>query len=168
MHRKHFFLMVIGCTIILLDQITKSLVQSQFELHESMIVIDGFFALTYIQNPGAAFGFMAEQGAAFRGVFFTIISIIALILLSVIFRQTPNEDTLALIAVSLLFGGAIGNMIDRIRLGKVVDFLDFFIGRHHWPAFNVADSSITVGVSLMMFHLFLQKKQVTQEPDGRD
>ncbi len=95
--------------------------------------------------------------------FFLIVSIIALILLVIFFRQTPPEDTYSLVALSLLFGGAIGNMIDRVRLGVVVDFLDFYIGQSHWPAFNVADSAITIGVSIMMLTLFFDKKDAPDQ-----
>jgi len=161
MRRKSLFLILISGGIIIFDQITKVIVEKRFELHESIVVIDGLFSLTYILNPGAAFGFLANRNPTFRMVFFLSVSVIALVLLGAFFRDTPAEDTLGLTAISLLFGGAIGNLIDRIRLGKVIDFLDFYINQHHWPAFNVADSAITVGISLLMFHLFFQKKEST-------
>jgi len=155
---KYIYLVLIGGVTIILDQITKVIVQNKFDLHESIVVMEGFFSLTYILNPGAAFGFMADQSETFRAIFFGIVSILALSLLIAFFRQTPANDTFSLIALSLLFGGAIGNMIDRVRLGEVVDFLDFYVGQSHWPAFNVADSAITIGVSIMMVHLFFEKK----------
>ncbi len=159
MNRKTRFLLPISLSIIVLDQITKIWVEKNFKLHESVIVIDGYFSFTYILNPGAAFGFLGNQGETFRMFFFGIVSVIALILLGLFFRDTEKEDTVALTAISMLFGGAIGNMIDRVRLGEVIDFLDFYIGEHHWPAFNVADSAITVGISLLMIHLFFPKKE---------
>ncbi len=158
MRRKTLFLIFISGGIIVLDQITKVIVEERFELYESIVVLEGFFSLTYILNPGAAFGFLADQNATFRMIFFLSVSVIALVLLGAFFRDTPTEDTMGLTAISLLFGGAIGNLIDRIRLGEVIDFLDFYINEHHWPAFNVADSAITVGISLLMFHLFLHKE----------
>lgn len=160
---KYLYLVLIGGSTIILDQITKIIVQNKFELHESVVVLEGFFSLTYILNPGAAFGFLADQSETFRAIFFGAVSIIALTILIVFFRQTPADDTYSLLALSLLFGGAIGNMIDRVRLGEVVDFLDFYIGRYHWPAFNVADSAITIGVSIMMLHLFFEKKDSTDQ-----
>ncbi len=163
MRRRYFFLLFIGCGIAFIDQFTKRMIQTEFRLHESIPVIDGFFSLTYILNPGAAFGIFADQSETFRSIFFMAVSIIALTLLAFFFRQTPSEDTFSLVAISLLFGGAIGNMIDRIRLGEVVDFLDFYVGKYHWPAFNVADSAITVGVSLMMLQLFFQKGRDEEE-----
>ncbi|MFY9268530.1 MAG: signal peptidase II [Candidatus Manganitrophaceae bacterium] len=153
-----FFALIAGGTI-LLDQITKFLIQREMPLHESVVLIQGFFSLTHIRNPGAAFGFLANQSAGFRSIFFLVISIIALSLLLAFYRQIPKEDLWSLLAVSLLFGGAIGNLIDRIRFGEVVDFLDFYIGRYHWPAFNVADSAITIGISLLMFDLFWSKRE---------
>lgn len=163
MHRKTLFLVFISGGIVVLDQITKIIVEKRFALYESVVVFEGFFSLTYILNPGAAFGFLADQNATFRMVFFLSVSVIALVLLGIFFRDTPTEDTMGLTAISLLFGGAIGNGIDRIRLGEVIDFLDFYINQHHWPAFNVADSAITIGISLLMFHLFLHKKSLPKK-----
>lgn len=159
MPRKPLFLILISGGTVVLDQITKLVVQRNFTLHESLPIIEGFFSLTYILNPGAAFGFLADQNATFRAIFFFVVSVIALTLLMVFFHQTPEDDPLGLTAISLLFGGAVGNLIDRIRLGEVVDFLDFYIGQYHWPAFNVADSAITIGISFLMLHLFFQKKE---------
>jgi signal peptidase II len=165
---KYLYLVLIGGSTIVLDQVTKHIVQDRFDLHESVVVLDGVFSLTYILNPGAAFGFMGSQSETFRAIFFLVVSIIALTLLIIFFRQTAVDDSYGLIALSLLFGGAIGNMIDRIRLGEVVDFLDFYVGQYHWPAFNVADSAITIGVSIMMLHLFFEKKdEVDQEIEAR-
>ncbi len=166
MRRKVFILIVICGSVVLLDQITKLMVQDRFALHESIVVVNGFFSLTYILNPGAAFGFLADQNETFRTVFFLSVSVIALTLLLVFYRDTPADDTIGLFAISLLFGGAIGNLIDRIRIGEVVDFLDFYIAQHHWPAFNVADSAITVGISLMLYHLiFIKKEVIEQNPE---
>lgn len=159
MSRKSRFLFLISGNIVLLDQITKVWVQKRFQLHESLVLIEGYLSLTYVLNPGAAFGFFADQGATFRMVFFLSVSVIALLLLGAFFRDTPSEDSVGLMALSLLFGGAVGNLIDRIRQGEVIDFIDFYIGRSHWPAFNVADSAITIGISLLMVHLYLQKKE---------
>jgi len=167
MSRKPLFLVLISGSTIALDQLTKLQVQKHFSLHESLPILEGFFSLTYILNPGAAFGFLADQGETFRAIFFLVVSVIALGLLASFFRQTPEDEPLALGAISLLFGGAIGNLIDRVRLGEVVDFLDFYIGQHHWPAFNVADSAITVGISFLMIHLFLEKKQEKGDANGQ-
>lgn len=155
---KLLFLTLIGGGIIILDQVTKYYIHKIFRLNESVVVIRHFFSLTYIRNPGAAFGFLADQSGGFRAIFFLIISIIALSLLTFFFLQVPENDTHALVSISLLFGGAVGNLIDRLRLGEVIDFLDFYLGLFHWPAFNVADSAITIGISLLMFNLFWARK----------
>lgn len=164
---KLIFLTLIGGGIILLDQVTKHYIQQFLRLHESVTVIEGFFSLTYIRNPGAAFGFLAGQSAGFRSVFFFTVSAVALVLLIFFLLQTPKEDTYGLVALSLLFGGAVGNLIDRLRYGEVVDFLDFYVDRFHWPAFNVADSAITVGISLLMFSIFFQK-EVPRASEARE
>jgi signal peptidase II len=157
---KLISLTLIGGGTIILDQITKLLVQKVFRLNESVVVIQDFFSLTYIRNPGAAFGLFADQSSGFRSIFFLVVSIVALSILLYFLAQTPKEDKSSLVAISLLFGGAIGNLIDRVRMGEVIDFLDFYIGRFHWPAFNVADSAITIGISLLMFNLFWIKRKV--------
>ncbi|HLG22598.1 MAG TPA: signal peptidase II [Candidatus Manganitrophaceae bacterium] len=160
-YNKLLLLTLIGGGTIILDQVSKFYVQQALRLNESVVVIQNFFSLTYIRNPGAAFGFFADHSAQFRAVFFLIISLIALSLLVFFFLQVPKDDIRALLSISLLFGGAIGNLLDRIRFGEVIDFLDFYLGRFHWPAFNVADSAITIGISLLMFGLFWAKKDVS-------
>ncbi len=135
--------------VILLDQFTKWSIDRWMRLHESVVVIEDFFSLTYIRNPGAAFGLFSQIGAL-RTPIFLAISLAALVVLTLFFFQTPRGETATLIALSLLFGGAIGNLVDRLRFGEVIDFLDFYVGQYHWPAFNVADSAITIGISLIL------------------
>ena len=148
--------------MVLIDQITKSFIAKSFDLYESMVVIRHFFSITYTRNPGAAFGFLAEQDGHFRSIFFLLISCIALIFLIYFFMNTPPEERFSLAAISLILGGAIGNFLDRINMGEVIDFLDFYIGQHHWWIFNVADSAITVGISILVLQMFLKK---TKESD---
>ncbi|RUM89944.1 MAG: signal peptidase II [Thermodesulfatator sp.] len=140
---------IIAITVLVLDQLSKNLVISRFFLHESVPVIPGFFSLTYIRNTGAAFGILAGQ-EAWRHIFFQTVSLLALGAIVYLF-WTSRRDALALWGASLVFGGAAGNLIDRIRFGYVVDFLDFFLGRYHWPAFNIADSAITIGAFVLAF-----------------
>ncbi len=144
--------------IIILDQLTKILIQQTMELYQSQVVIDGFFNLTYIQNPGAAFGIFAEYGSHWRTVFLTAVGILAVILLSLYFKKSPSDAWGTHLSFSLILGGAFGNLIDRVRLGAVVDFLDFYLGKYHWPAFNVADSSISVGLGILVFLFFVKGK----------
>jgi signal peptidase II len=158
---RYLLLVTISLTIIGLDQITKYLIHHSMRLHESIPVVNGFFAITYIRNPGAAFGFLAEMGDQFRFYFFVTVSVAALIFLVIFFYRTPREDLLAQIGISLVVGGAFGNLIDRLRLGEVIDFLDFFVGPYHWPAFNVADSAISIGLAILILQLFLRTKAET-------
>ena len=148
---------LVGTAIILLDQVTKVYIMQTMRLHESIPVIEGFFSLTYIRNPGAAFGLLASASSGFRTIFFGLTSIFALVLLTTIFFRMRTEDRLGQISVSAILGGAIGNLFDRVRYGEVIDFLDFFVGGYHWPAFNVADAAISVGVFFLIFHFALEK-----------
>ena len=150
-------LLTIALPVVALDQATKALVMAAIEKYHTVTVIPGFFNLVHIYNPGGAFGFLASQGTVVRNVFFFSVSWLAILLVLYFFWRTPRGYRLLSSAFALILGGALGNMIDRIRLGKVVDFLDVYIGRHHWPAFNIADSAITVGMLIFVFHLLFRK-----------
>jgi len=146
--------------VVALDQLSKLWVVRRFALHESREVVPGFFNLTHIVNYGAAFGFLnSGTPAAWRTAFFSVVALAAICLMLAFLRQARDEGRRMEMAVSLVAGGAAGNLIDRLRLGYVVDFLDFYIGRHHWPAFNVADSAITVGVALFLLETFIATKK---------
>ena len=155
---KHRLLIGTVTIAVVLDQLTKEWIQRTMELHQSIPVIPDFFNLTLIKNPGAAFGLLSESGGALRTAFFIVVAIVALGVLTYLYRNTPREIWVLRLALSLVMAGAVGNLIDRVRFGEVVDFLDFYVGRYHWPAFNVADSCITVGVTLLILHGFLSRK----------
>jgi signal peptidase II len=158
--KKNILIFILGAAfVIALDQITKAAIVTKFVLHESYAIIDGFFNLVYVMNPGAAFGFLAGASAIFRYVFFIGITsaVILLILYYIVKSKSQNMQTV--ISLTLIFSGAVGNLIDRIRFGAVVDFLDFYIGTWHWPAFNVADSSIFLGAVLMIWAMIIQRKE---------
>jgi signal peptidase II len=144
---------------MILDQVVKFYIQQTMRLHETVVVIPGFFHLTHIRNPGAAFGLLADQGNGFRFVFFMITSTVAVALLIMLLYKTPHDQWLAPVAISLVLGGAFGNLLDRIRFGEVVDFLDFFVSGVHWPAFNVADSAITIGITILTIHFFIDQRK---------
>lgn len=167
MERRYIILLSAGLGTLILDQLTKALVVSRMQLHESVAIIENFLAITYIKNPGAAFGIFAGAGESFRFYFFVSASVAALVFLSVFFLKTPKGDFMSLTGISLVMGGALGNLTDRLRLGEVVDFVDFFIGPYHWPAFNVADSAITVGMGLLIFQLFFHPKRTPIEDQSR-
>jgi len=158
--KKNLLIFILGAAVIIaLDQITKAAITSRFMLHEVYPVIPGLFNLVYVLNPGAAFGFLADASATFRYVFFTGITVVAAGLIVYYLVKTNPRNLILASSLTLIFGGAIGNLIDRIRFGSVVDFLDFYLGAAHWPAFNVADSAITVGAALMIWEMILHRKE---------
>lgn len=155
MNNKPFY--GIAAAIIILDQLSKFIVQQKLDLGQIIPIIPSFFNLTYVLNPGAAFGFLSGASAAFRGPFFITISVLA-VLFILYYRSRHREiGVLPSVALALILGGALGNLIDRLRLGMVVDFLDFYYRSYHWPAFNLADSAITVGVALMIFEIVMDR-----------
>jgi len=140
-----FILTAVICLV--LDQLTKIYIDSNFALYESLTVIENFFNITYVRNPGAAFGILSDS--AVRIPFFISVSVIAGIGILWYLRKVDSSDHWQHFALGLIFSGAGGNLIDRVRLGEVIDFLDAHWYGAHWPAFNVADSAICVGVALM-------------------
>lgn len=158
--KRNIIIFIMGAAaVVALDQITKAAVSSRFLLHESYAVINGFFNLVYVMNPGAAFGFLANASAAFRCVFFTGVTAVAILLIIYYLVKHQHESIITVFSLTLIFGGAVGNLIDRIRFGAVVDFLDVYVSTYHWPAFNVADSAITVGAILMIGEMIGAKKR---------
>ena len=150
-------LAVISGLVILLDQITKVLILKNIPLYHSITIIPGFFNITHIHNPGGAFGFMAHQDSSVRNFLFILLSSFAVCFIFYFYKSTNRTHPFLGGGFALILGGAIGNLVDRIRFGKVVDFLDFYIRSYHWPAFNVADSAITVGLTIFIFHLLFKK-----------
>jgi signal peptidase II len=136
--------------VVVLDQATKALIMAKFSMFELQPVIPGLFNLTYLTNTGAAFGMLAGAPTIWRQVFFVGVAVVAIGVLVFSYRQFRNQGRIFAHAIGLIAGGAVGNLIDRLRFGAVVDFLDFYIGTRHWPAFNVADAAITIGVGLFI------------------
>lgn len=162
--KKNLLIFILGAAVIVaLDQITKSAITSRFTLHEVFSVIPGFFNLVYVMNPGAAFGFLADASETFRYVFFTGVTVLAAGLITYYLVKSNPRNLLLAVCLTLIFGGALGNLIDRLRFGAVVDFLDVYIGTAHWPAFNVADSAITVGAILLIWEMIVNRKNKTPE-----
>ncbi|MGD8770806.1 MAG: signal peptidase II [Desulfobacterales bacterium] len=156
-HDKYLKLVAIAGLIVIFDQITKAVIRNTLTLYHSITVIPGFFNITHILNPGGAFGFMANKSPFLRNLLFILLSSLAICLIFYFYKNTPKKYSLLSTCFALILGGALGNLIDRIRFGKVVDFLDFYIASYHWPAFNVADSAITVGITIYVFHLVFKK-----------
>ena len=139
--------------IIVLDQLTKIIVDRTMPLHHSIPIVDGFFSLTYVRNTGAAFGIFAGSHEGFRLPFLIGVSILAIGFILVMLKRLRNDATGLVTALTFILGGAIGNLIDRVLHGEVIDFLDVYYSNYHWPAFNLADSFITVGVTITLFYL---------------
>ncbi|MBT3513778.1 MAG: signal peptidase II [Nitrospina sp.] len=154
MRNKYIQLFLISNFLIILDQVTKFWVTLHIPIHYSISVVEGFFNITHIRNPGVAFGLFARHESEYKALFFIVISIVAIAAILIIFHQSPENKRAVRVGLILIFSGAIGNLIDRILYKEVIDFLDFFYEGFHWPAFNVADSCITTGVSFMMYDLF--------------
>lgn len=161
---RYSLLLVVSLVIVVVDQATKVFIMYTMRLHESIPVIPGYFHLTYIRNPGAAFGILASSSSAFRLVFFVFTAMIALGLLGIIFFRLHPQDLWGQLTISSIFGGAIGNLLDRLRIGEVIDFLDVSVNGYHWPAFNVADSAISIGVVSLLILFAVEKKNHEEPP----
>jgi len=147
---------LIAVAIILLDQATKRVIVGTLRLGQGLPIVPGFFDLVLVLNPGAAFSFLATLPDSVRNPFFITISVTAVILILVYRTRHLQQHELASLSLALVLGGAIGNLIDRLRYGMVVDFLLVHVYEYHWPAFNVADSAISVGVTLMVLEMVLE------------
>jgi signal peptidase II len=143
--------------ILVLDQLTKVIVDSTMPLNHSIPVIEDLFNLTYVRNTGAAFGILAGSDIAFRLPFLMLFSLLAIGFILMMLRRLPERETGLITALAFILGGAVGNLIDRIAYGEVIDFLDFYWSRFHWPAFNLADSFITLGVMITVYYLIKAK-----------
>lgn len=151
--------------IVTADQLTKFIVDRTIPLHHSIPILDSFFSLTYIRNTGAAFGILAASHGAIRFPVLIIFSLVAIGFILVMLKRLPPNETGLITALAFILGGAVGNLIDRIVHGEVIDFLDFYWSSYHWPAFNLADSFITVGVLIVAYHLIRAKGA---DPFARD
>lgn len=156
---KYLLLTAIAGAVIIFDQASKYAVQNMIAIHDYIEIIPGFFNLTYVQNPGAAFGIFGKTTGLMRLALLIGISLLALIMLLFMYEKTAGKFSITHLAISLVAGGAVGNLIDRIRLKWVMDFLDFYWNGHHWPSFNIADIAITLGTIILMFSLLFTKNR---------
>lgn len=145
-------LLSIAGSLIVADQVTKWMITRTLVLHQQ-IPVTGFFNITHVLNPGGAFGMFAGSSPLVRQFFFLFVSTLVSVALIWFYTRTAPTHRVLSMGLAAIFGGAVGNLIDRFRFGKVVDFLDFYIGNWHWPAFNVADSAICVGMAVFLYHL---------------
>jgi signal peptidase II len=149
--------LLLAGAVVALDQLTKLVALDRLPLGASMPVIDGFLSLTLVLNPGLAFGLLGTIPTAWRWVVAALSLVALAVLARVALRVLPTGGRLGRLAIGLIFGGAVGNLIDRARFGAVVDFVDVHWRGWHWPAFNVADSAITVGVTLLALRLMSER-----------
>jgi signal peptidase II len=158
--KKCLILLPTAFLVVLLDQITKYYLVTGVRLYESFAVIEGFFNITHVRNPGAAFGFLAQASPAFRSGFFILVSVLAIVLILYYIGRSEDDEPGFVFALSLVLGGAAGNFIDRLRFGEVVDFLDLYWNTFHWPAFNIADSAISLGAFILILQILRRKKEM--------
>ena len=143
--------------VVVLDQVNKAAIWEYVPLYHSINVIPGFFDLTHVHNPGGAFGIFAQSSKGLRQFFFLALTSVAVVMIFMFYRSIPHSHSWLSFGLALIFGGALGNLIDRVRMGEVVDFLKFYIGRFQWPSFNIADSAVTVGVAIFIAHMVFGK-----------
>lgn len=148
-------LIIIAPLTLLVDQVSKNYIMKGMVIGQSISIIDGFLRLTYIRNPGAAFGLFSSASESFRVPFFLGISFLAIAMVFIFYLRGARENTLLQVGLSLVLGGAAGNLVDRFRFHEVVDFLDLYFRQYHWPAFNVADSAISIGVVILLIDAVL-------------
>ena len=157
MAHKYTRLLITVGVIVLSDQITKLYVDAVMWPHQSITVIENYFDITYVRNPGGAFGLFAQGNRGIVRPLLLGLSAVAVVIIFLIYRSTPPDRGPVRLAFALIMGGAIGNLIDRLRFDEVIDFLDVHWSHYHWPAFNIADAAITVGVAILCWDLLFGK-----------
>jgi signal peptidase II len=146
------YVLLVAATLAF-DRWTKALIQKRFDLNASMSVIDGFFNITYVRNTGVAFGIFSSISSPAKSVLLSVFTACAAVVVITFSVRTPAHNRLLQIALSLVLGGALGNLYDRLAYGYVVDFLELYAGNYHWPSFNVADTAISIGVALLAIEI---------------
>lgn len=153
---------LVASGVFALDRLTKWVIETRVSEFETHTVIPGFFDIVHARNRGAAFSFLADVNSPWRDAFLIVVSMGALIVVASMLRKTEQLDRATTWALTLILGGALGNVFDRLVFGSVTDFLDFYVGAAHWPAFNVADSAIVCGSGLLLLGLLKSKSQPAQ------
>lgn len=168
MRKKYLILVVVFCVVLFFDQITKAYVHRTLHKFQSVEIVKNFFHITHVRNTGAAFGLLAGPAHPLRTALFVVISGVAIGAILLIYRRIEDDDTLHALAFSLLLGGAAGNLVDRVWMGHVIDFLDFHWYGHHWPAFNFADSAICGGIGLILLNMVMGARRSPLGGRARD
>jgi signal peptidase II len=160
---RRFTYILISLSVVLTDQVTKAIVAERIPLHSSITVVQGLFDLTHVKNQGAAFGLFASIESPLRSVLLNTVAFAVFLAVLIYAWKTSAASTRLQLGLASILGGAVGNLIDRIRFGSVTDFLDFYVGAHRWPAFNVADSAITIGVALLAWDIWKPHEEAARE-----
>jgi len=159
MKKKYRILLIVFLVVIALDQSTKLMIQQTLPLHKTVEIIPGFFNLIHVRNTGGAFGIFGGEKGPVGSVLFVAASLVAVGILVILFLRVKEHEKMLTFSLALLLSGAIGNLLDRLSYGEVIDFLDFYISPYHWPAFNVADSAISIGIGLMALELLIKEQK---------
>lgn len=162
LYRTAYFL--VSLAVLLLDQWTKGIVMRTFQIHESREVVPGLFDLTYVQNSGAAFGLFASVDSSLKAIVLNSVAVLVFLIVSAYAIRSSHKSVRLQLGLALILGGAVGNLLDRVRFTYVVDFLDFSISGHHWPAFNLADSAICIGVGLLFLDMLQKEEEAEATP----
>jgi signal peptidase II len=155
--RDYLLFIVPALIVVLLDQISKWWIAHYLEPHQVLSVIPGFFDLVLVHNRGMAFGIFARSASGFSFCLLLGAILAAIVVIFFFFYWTKKNQKWLTVGLALILGGAVGNLIDRVRFGYVIDFLDFSVKAYHWPAFNLADSAVTIGTLWLLLNLILGK-----------
>ncbi len=156
-NRKYLLPAIISFSVIVLDQCTKYLIIKSFALYQSLTVIEHYLTIVHTRNRGIAFGLLSGPGSGMRVFLLISTSLLAIVFILYLLSSLKGKHTYATVTLSFILGGAIGNLIDRIRWGAVVDFIDLHWYHYHWPAFNCADSAISIGLVLLIIGIITKK-----------
>jgi signal peptidase II len=163
-HAMRKYHLLIALLVVVLDRVSKLAVAKHIELQDSISVIPGFFRITHVENRGAAFGLFADSPSEWKIAMLVLFSVVALVVVVTLLWRSSHSMTATGVGLSLILGGAVGNLWDRLFHGRVVDFLLFYIGQYQWPAFNVADSAIVVGAALLVLEILFVKPAAKEKP----
>lgn len=166
--RRAATLLAVSLSLVVLDQLTKAIISARLALGESVEVISGLLHLTLVRNTGMAFGLLSRADLPYKSVIMTVLSVGALAAVVYYTMRSDQGERLTRFGLAFILGGALGNIIDRVRFGYVVDFVDVFYGSSHWPAFNLADSSICVGVGLLLLDSFRRRESPSTETEKEE
>jgi len=162
LYRAAYFL--VSLAVLVLDQWSKGIVTRALDVHQTRAVIAGLFDLTYVRNAGAAFGLFASVDSSVKAIILNSVAVLVFIVVSAYALRSSHKSVRLQVGFALILGGAVGNLLDRVRFGYVVDFLDFSVSGHHWPAFNVADSAICIGVGLLFLDMLASDEAPVEAP----